>query len=101
MNELSVLYIRQARYDKAEPLLVEAIKGIIQKLGLQHPHTKESIDNLIELYEAWNKPEKAQEWQAKLSQTEAKEEWQEIPNMILFSWENLYNRATTRRPIIS
>jgi hypothetical protein len=28
--------------------------------------------NLIALYEAWNKPEKANEWRAKLSQTEAK-----------------------------
>ena len=74
MNELSVLYIRQARYDKAEPLLVEAIKGIIQKLGLQHLHTKESIDNLIELYEAWNKPEKAAHWRAKLPQKQTVEQ---------------------------
>jgi hypothetical protein len=29
---------------------------------------------LIQLYEAWNKPEKANEWRAKLSQTEALEE---------------------------
>jgi len=31
----------------------------------------ESWNNLIELYEAWNKPEKANEWRAKLPQTEA------------------------------
>jgi len=30
--------------------------------------------NLIEIYEAWDKPEKAEEWQAKLPQTEAVEE---------------------------
>jgi hypothetical protein len=36
------------------------------KLGDTHPHTIESINNLIELYEAWNKPEKAEEWRAKL-----------------------------------
>jgi len=29
---------------------------------------------LIALYEAWNKPEKAEEWQAKLPHTEAVEE---------------------------
>jgi hypothetical protein len=28
--------------------------------------------NLIALHEAWNKPEKAREWRAKLPQTEAK-----------------------------
>jgi hypothetical protein len=29
------------------------------------------IDNLINFYKAWNKPDKAEEWQAKLPQTEA------------------------------
>jgi hypothetical protein len=28
------------------------------------------MKNLIALYEAWNKPEKAQEWRAKLPDTE-------------------------------
>jgi hypothetical protein len=30
--------------------------------------------NLIELYEAWNKPEKAKKWRAKLPQTKAVEQ---------------------------
>jgi hypothetical protein len=34
----------------------------------------ESRYNLIEIYEAQNKPEKAEEWRAKLLQTEAVEE---------------------------
>ena len=51
---------------KAELLLIEAIEGRIIKLGDKHPHTLQSINNLIELYEAWNKPEKAKEWRAKL-----------------------------------
>jgi hypothetical protein len=29
------------------------------------------MNNLIDLYEAWNKPEKAKEWRAKLPQMEA------------------------------
>jgi len=32
------------------------------------------LNNLIDLYEAWNKPEKAEEWRAKLPQTEAIDE---------------------------
>jgi hypothetical protein len=32
------------------------------------------LNNLIELYEVWNKPEKAEEWQAKLKQIEAERE---------------------------
>jgi hypothetical protein len=31
----------------------------------------ESWDNLINLYKAWNKPEKAEEWREQLAQTEA------------------------------
>jgi len=41
------------------------------KLGDKHPYTLESWNNIIALYEAWNKPEKANEWQAKPTQTEA------------------------------
>jgi hypothetical protein len=32
------------------------------------------MNNLISLYEAWNKPEKAKEWRAKLPKIEAVEE---------------------------
>jgi tetratricopeptide (TPR) repeat protein len=71
MHELAVLYKEQARYDEAEKLLLEAIKGRRLKIGVTHPHTKESLNNLIALYEAWNKPEKAKEWRAKLLETEA------------------------------
>jgi hypothetical protein len=30
------------------------------------------IGTIIDLYEAWNKPEKAEQWRAELPQTEAK-----------------------------
>jgi len=36
-----------------------------------HPHTIESLNNLIDLYEAWNKPEEAEEWRTKLQEKEA------------------------------
>jgi hypothetical protein len=44
------------------------------KLGDTHPHTIESLNSLIDLYEAWNKPEEAREWRVKLAQTETVEE---------------------------
>ncbi len=59
---------------KAEPLLIEAPEGQLLKLGDTHPHTLESWHNLIELYEAWNKPEKAKVWRAKLPQKETVEQ---------------------------
>jgi hypothetical protein len=43
------------------------------KLDDYHPHTLESLNNLIAFYEAWNKPEKAKEWRSKLPQAEAVE----------------------------
>jgi len=61
-----VLYKEQGRYDEAEKLLLEAVEGRRLKLGDTHPHSLESMNNLIELYEAWAKPEEAKEWRAKL-----------------------------------
>jgi len=46
-------------------------RGYGIKLGDTHPHTIESLNNLIALHEAWNKPEKAEEWRMKLDQIEA------------------------------
>ena len=40
------------------------------KLDGNHPNTFKSWHNLIELYEAWNKPEKAEEWRANLLKVE-------------------------------
>ena len=39
----------------------EVVEGRLLKLGDTHPHTLESIENLIDLYEAWKKPEKVNE----------------------------------------
>jgi hypothetical protein len=69
-----VLYKNQSLCKDAENLLLGAIEGRRLKLGDMHPHTLESWHNLIELYEAWGKPEEAEEWRAKLQLTEAVEE---------------------------
>ena len=71
MNDLAVLCREQGDYEEAEQSLLKAVKGRRLKLGDTHPHTLESWHNLIDLYEAWNKPEIAKEWRAKLPQTEA------------------------------
>jgi len=65
-NDLAVLYKEKGDHEKAEPLLLDAIEGRRRKLGDTHPHTLESMNNLITLYEVWNKPEKANQWRAKL-----------------------------------
>ena len=68
------LYKEQARFEEAEPLLLEALKGRRLNLGDTHPHTLKSWNQLIDLYKAWNKPEKAEVWRAKLRQIEDFEE---------------------------
>jgi len=69
-NDLAVLYKEQSRYSEAEKLFIEAVEGRRLKLGDTHPHTLQSLNTLIELYQAWSKPEKAEQWRAKLPQTE-------------------------------
>jgi hypothetical protein len=50
---------------------ITTLKGRRLKLGNTHPRTRESLNNLIDLYEAWNKPEEAKEWRGKLAQIKA------------------------------
>jgi hypothetical protein len=49
MHELAVLYKVQGKYDDAERLLLKAVEGRRLKLGDDHPHTIQSLNNLIEL----------------------------------------------------
>ncbi len=67
---MAVLFEQQAKCQEAEDLLLEAIKGGRLKLGDKHSHAQQSLNSLIELYEAWGKPEEAEQWRAKLPQTE-------------------------------
>jgi len=67
---LAVLYKVQSRYEEAEKYLLNALNGRRLKLGDTHPHTIESWNNLIDLYEAWGKPEQAEQWKVKLSESQ-------------------------------
>lgn len=74
MNGLANVYKEQGNYDKAESLLIETVEGRRLKLGDTHPHTLESWNSLIDLYEAWGKPQEAEEWRAKLPQIKTSDE---------------------------
>ena len=56
-----MLYKEQGRYQETESLLLEAAEGRRLRLGDEHPRILESWNNLIELYEAWDKPEEAEQ----------------------------------------
>jgi hypothetical protein len=55
----------------AEVILLKAYNLSITASDTQDIRTSKVVQLLIQLYEAWNKPEKAEEWQARLPQTEA------------------------------
>jgi WD40 repeat protein/serine/threonine protein kinase len=62
--------------NEAEQTLIERQEALEIKrrvLGEEHPDTLESMNNLIELYEALGQPEKAEEWRAKLPGKEDKD----------------------------
>jgi len=74
LEGLATQYVEQARYGDAEPLLLQEFQRSENQFGPEHPHTIEMLDQLVSLYEAWGKTEKAAEWWAKLTQTEAVEQ---------------------------
>ena len=74
MNLISLICHELERYDEVEQVFLKAAEGRRLKLGDTHPHTLQSWNNVIELYEAWEKPGKAEEWRAKLLQREAVEQ---------------------------
>jgi len=65
-HEPSVLSVTKEDYDKAEPLLLDAFQGRGGKLGRDHPHTLNSLKQLVSLYDSWPKPDEATKWRAKL-----------------------------------
>jgi tetratricopeptide (TPR) repeat protein len=54
------------RYYEAEEQLTRAFDGYKAALGMEHMFTQECLRLLLELYEAWGKPEKAAEYRAML-----------------------------------
>ena len=55
---MNFIYQKEKDRSCAEKLQLEAFKGYQLKLGDIHPYTKESLNELIGLYDVWNKPEK-------------------------------------------
>jgi len=70
MNTKAQVYYKQGQYEEAELLSLKTLEIRQRVLGEEHPDAAKSINRLVELYEAWNKPEEAEKWRAKLPQTE-------------------------------
>ena len=52
-------------YDRAESLLVHSYTVLREARGPDDPATHRALSHLVELYEAWDKPEQAAEYRAK------------------------------------
>jgi eukaryotic-like serine/threonine-protein kinase len=53
--------LAMASYESAEQLLLTSYANLESTLGPKHERTVEAAKQLVRLYEAWNKPDKAQE----------------------------------------
>jgi len=70
LEGLAALYVEQARYGEAEPLLLQEFQRRENQFGPEHPYTIDMLNQLVSLYEAWGKPEKAAQWRKKLPRLE-------------------------------
>jgi serine/threonine protein kinase/Flp pilus assembly protein TadD len=73
MSKRASAYHLEARYKAAELLYRKVWQIRRRVLGEEHPDTLDSLNKLIELYEAWSKPEQAEQWRAKLPDSQAKD----------------------------
>src|SRR5262249_6556941 len=65
----------QQKRDEAEPLLVQGYEGMKQRaakipLG-GRPRLAEALERLVQLYDAWGKPDKATRWRRELESEKA------------------------------
>jgi hypothetical protein len=70
MNLLGGTLLGQAKYAEAEPLLIEGYQGLKARAAKipapSKPRFQEAAERVVRLYEAWNKPDQAAAWKAKL-----------------------------------
>jgi non-specific serine/threonine protein kinase/serine/threonine-protein kinase len=64
---LGTILVREKKYSEAERELDLAWKVIVgdRNFGEAHPRSQEVVDHYVELYSAWEKPEKEAAWRAK------------------------------------
>jgi len=69
MKNLAQLYVKQNRYQEAEPLLLESYAHMKGNPDVRPDQLREVLDDIISLYEAWDKPGEVAEWRTKLPAT--------------------------------
>ena len=62
--------IELGQYEEAEQQLITGVSLLEEALGAEHERTAVVINFLIDLYEAWGKPDKAAHYRAMLPEPE-------------------------------
>jgi serine/threonine-protein kinase len=55
------------RHEEAEPLLSKSYPIVRDKTGVKSPYTRAVLARIVDLYEAWSRPEKAAEYRELLT----------------------------------
>jgi serine/threonine-protein kinase len=63
-SHLGACLVKLKRYREAEEQLLAGYAGLKAALGDQHAETQKAVSRLIELYQSWGKPEKANPYHA-------------------------------------
>ena len=63
---LGLLYRDIGRFADAEPFMLDGHRRFSTGLGQEHRETRWAVEQLVELYEKWNKPPQAAQWRARL-----------------------------------
>ncbi len=62
---LGACYTALSRFAEAEPLLTASYEALADNLGATDPRTQRALDDLIALYDAWNKPDQAEAYRVR------------------------------------
>ncbi|UCE58450.1 MAG: serine/threonine protein kinase [Phycisphaerales bacterium] len=61
----------RGKYDEAESFLLDVYTALSANPGRHDLEIQTAVDLIVRLYEAWEKPERAAEWRARLSESDA------------------------------
>jgi serine/threonine protein kinase len=64
---LGACYTVRGDFEDAELLLLESYPIMSRNLGQKQEMTQQAIQRIVKLYEAWDKPEQASKWRARLT----------------------------------
>ncbi|HEX3236314.1 MAG TPA: serine/threonine-protein kinase [Gemmatimonadales bacterium] len=70
-NQLAEILIGQRDYADAERILLDVFEASSRQWGISNPRTQRDVGKLVHLYEAWGKPERAQEYRRSLQRPDS------------------------------